>query len=73
MDVVDPSVNVSGAPGIPSSGVSLRTTKPTWSKKPNVATQVFGYHVNPAEGTKLFMMLSRVNNDNHPVLNLLYL
>ncbi|CDS07042.1 hypothetical protein LRAMOSA09565 [Lichtheimia ramosa] len=39
VDVVDPSVNVSGAPGIPSSGVSLRTTKPTWSKKPNVATQ----------------------------------
>ena len=35
MDPSDDGAGVpSNNPGIPQSGVSLRTTKPTWSKKP---------------------------------------
>ena len=45
MDPSDDGAGVpSNNPGIPQSGVSLRTTKPTWSKKPASAPVSFFFY-----------------------------
>ncbi|KAI9491623.1 Sec1-like protein [Zychaea mexicana] len=54
MDPSDDGGAPSGNPGIPQSGVSLRTTKPTWSKKP---TSVPGGGQSRSSGAKLIVFV----------------